>query len=90
MAVSLSIGALLGSDIQAEAAVRSVRSKTIGSLQSARVSVPPLFVKDEQEKDPNLRFKWRTNLIASQPYWEGEYLYFLVCGVFKAGAFDII
>jgi protein phosphatase methylesterase 1 len=50
----------------------SVRTKTIGSLQSARISVPPLFIKEEEEKDDKLRYKWRTNLIATQPYWEGE------------------
>lgn len=59
--------------LDADNEIDSVRSRTIGSLQSARVSVPPLFIKDEQESNPELRYKWRTNLIASQPYWEGKF-----------------
>lgn len=54
-----------------EAIAWHVRTKTIGSLQSARISVPPLLLKHEQERDPSRRFQWRSNLPASQPFWEG-------------------
>lgn len=52
----------------------SVRTKTISNLASARISVPPL-VRDAGEDfaqagEPH-RYKWRTDLGATEPYWRG-------------------
>lgn len=46
-----------------------VRSRTIRNSTSARTSVPALLVLDEHT-DSSRPWRWRTNLAASQPYWE--------------------
>jgi protein phosphatase methylesterase 1 len=46
-----------------------IRSRTIRNSISARTSVPALLVFDEND-DPTRPWKWRTNLGATQPYWE--------------------
>lgn len=48
---------------------RSVRTKTVSNLASARISVPPL-VRDATAGEPH-RFMWRTDLGATEPYWRG-------------------
>ncbi|ODA83939.1 hypothetical protein RJ55_02456 [Drechmeria coniospora] len=47
-----------------------IRSRTIRNSTSARTSVPPLLVGDESA-DGTRRWRWRTNLAATQPFWEG-------------------
>ncbi|KAK7424928.1 Protein phosphatase methylesterase 1 [Neonectria punicea] len=46
-----------------------IRSRTIRNSVSARTSVPALLVFDENA-DPTRPWRWRTNLGATQPYWE--------------------
>lgn len=54
--------------------VRSVRTKTISNLASARTSVPPL-VRDAGEHFASVgephRYMWRTELGATEPFWRG-------------------
>lgn len=54
---------------------RSVHSRTINNLQSARISVPPLIKPAEpageggqEAKGP---FTWRVELEKTEPYWRG-------------------
>ncbi|VUC27100.1 unnamed protein product [Clonostachys rosea] len=48
-----------------------VRSRTIRNSISARTSVPALLVLPETPAENDTRpWKWRTNLAASQPFWE--------------------
>lgn len=48
-----------------------VRSRTIRNSISARTSVPALLVLPENRQENDTRpWKWRTNLAASQPFWE--------------------
>ena len=42
------------------------KSNTIQNLESVRVSVPSLVVKDENDE----KFKWKTNLLDSKKYWK--------------------
>jgi len=46
-----------------------IRSRTIRNSISARTSVPALLVFNEND-DPMRPWRWRTNLGATQPYWE--------------------
>ncbi|KAH6898647.1 Alpha/Beta hydrolase protein [Thelonectria olida] len=46
-----------------------IRSRTIRNSVSARTSVPALLVFD-QETEPTRPWRWRTNLGATQPFWE--------------------
>jgi protein phosphatase methylesterase 1 len=46
-----------------------IRSRTIRNSISARTSVPALLVFNEND-DPTRPWRWRTNLGATQPYWE--------------------
>lgn len=46
-----------------------IRSRTIRNSVSARTSVPALLVFNE-ETDPTRPWRWRTNLGATQPFWE--------------------
>ncbi|KAH8890874.1 protein phosphatase methylesterase [Thozetella sp. PMI_491] len=50
-----------------------VRSRTIRNSISARTSVPALLVLDETASDER-PWKWRTNLAATQPFWEGWFV----------------
>lgn len=47
-----------------------VRSRTIRNAVSARTSVPGLLVRDEAAGDPARPWRWRTDLAATQPFWE--------------------
>lgn len=51
----------------------SVRSRTIRSLTSARISVPALLHQDSPSDDVDhptpAPFSWRTNLSETEPYW---------------------
>ena len=46
-----------------------IRSRTIRNSVSARTSVPALLVFNE-DQDPTRPWRWRTNLGATQPFWE--------------------
>lgn len=46
-----------------------LRSRTVRNAVSARTSVPPLLVFDE-EVDSSRPWRWRTNLGSTQPFWE--------------------
>lgn len=46
-----------------------VRSRTVRNSVSARTSVPPLLVHNN-ELDSSRPWRWRTNLAATQPFWE--------------------
>ena len=47
----------------------STRSRTIRNSTSARISVPSLLCHDTS--NGTHRLSWRTDLAATQPYWEG-------------------
>lgn len=47
----------------------STRSRTIRNSTSARISVPSLLRQDVS--DVSHQWTWRTDLAATQPYWEG-------------------
>ena len=47
----------------------STRSRTIRNSTSARISVPSLLRHDPS--DLSHQWTWRTDLAATQPYWEG-------------------
>lgn len=56
--------------------LRSVRTKTLNNLQSARISVPPLLRDTSATSStPDLPFVWRANLAATEPFWKGELEY---------------
>eukprot|EP01083_Nonionella_stella_P063009 163798_1 len=61
-------------------------SHTIRNVQSARVSIPAQLVRTELESG-NCVWRWRTNLMASEPHWHGWYTglseQFLACKVAK-------
>ncbi len=40
-------------------------------LESARVSMPPQVVAKTDEASGNTKYVWRTDLLATKPYWEG-------------------
>lgn len=50
-----------------------VRSRTIRNSTSARTSVPALLTFDDSA-DANRPWRWRTNLSATQPFWEGWFV----------------
>jgi hypothetical protein len=64
----------------------SLRSKTLNNAQSARISVPSLFVDTDPNDDDDLpdapvhpkssssRYRWITELAQTQPFWEGQLL----------------
>ena len=47
-----------------------IRSRTVRNATSARTSVPALLVLDESASSSR-PWRWRTNLAATQPFWEG-------------------
>ncbi|KAI1304692.1 protein phosphatase methylesterase 1 [Xylaria venustula] len=60
-----------------------VRSRTIRNSVSARTSVPSLLVRDDNHDDDDEKknnpadprpWKWRTDLAATQPYWENWFV----------------
>ncbi|KAF9879020.1 protein phosphatase methylesterase 1 [Colletotrichum karsti] len=50
-----------------------IRSRTVRNSVSARTSVPALLVFDDQT-DPTRPWRWRTDLSATQPFWEGWFV----------------
>ena len=50
-----------------------VRSRTIRNSVSARTSVPSLLTHNAESKGPGA-WTWRTNLAATQPFWEGWFV----------------
>ena len=42
------------------------------NLASARVSVPSLLVPEPGRPEGSQEVVWRTDLVATAPYWEGE------------------
>lgn len=50
-----------------------IRSRTIRNSISARTSVPALLVFNANV-DPTRPWRWRTNLGATQPFWEGWFV----------------
>ncbi|KAL0939340.1 protein phosphatase methylesterase 1 [Colletotrichum truncatum] len=50
-----------------------IRSRTVRNSVSARTSVPALLVFDDQT-DPTRPWRWRTDLAATQPFWEGWFV----------------
>ncbi|KAI1767652.1 protein phosphatase methylesterase [Hypoxylon sp. FL1150] len=50
-----------------------VRSRTIRNSVSARTSVPALLARSEAQGDPR-PWKWRTDLGATQPFWENWFI----------------
>ncbi|KAK2754970.1 protein phosphatase methylesterase 1 [Colletotrichum kahawae] len=50
-----------------------IRSRTIRNSVSARTSVPALLVFDDRA-DPTRPWRWRTDLAATQPFWEGWFV----------------
>ncbi|KAK2057779.1 protein phosphatase methylesterase 1 [Colletotrichum caudatum] len=50
-----------------------IRSRTIRNSVSARTSVPALLVYDDSA-DPTRPWRWRTDLSATQPFWEGWFV----------------
>ena len=58
----------LSSPIRTNAS-ESTRSRTIRSSTSARISVPSLLRHDPL--NVSRQWTWRTDLAATQPYWEG-------------------
>ncbi|KAK6226734.1 protein phosphatase methylesterase 1 [Colletotrichum tabaci] len=50
-----------------------IRSRTIRNSVSARTSVPALLVYDDS-LDPTRPWRWRTDLAATQPFWEGWFV----------------
>ncbi|KAK3983922.1 Alpha/Beta hydrolase protein [Cladorrhinum sp. PSN332] len=52
-----------------------VRSRTIRNAVSARASVPGLLVESKKTiEDDRKPWKWRTDLGATQPFWEGWFV----------------
>lgn len=49
----------------------SVKSKTVSNSYSARVSVPPQIEEVENPKGEGTAWKWRTNLLSTEPFWSG-------------------
>ena len=47
----------------------SIRSRTIRNSTSARISVPSLLCHDPS--NVSRQWTWRTDLAATQPYWQG-------------------
>jgi protein phosphatase methylesterase 1 len=50
-----------------------IRSRTIRNSTSARISVPALLKHDEEMKGSRA-WTWRTDLGATQPFWEGWFI----------------
>lgn len=58
----------------------SLASHSIRNPESARVSVPSYLIPSPSVPDPSARSKqiWRTDLLGTEPYWEGEFRYQVV------------
>jgi len=53
--------------------INSITSHTIRNVESAKISVPSQLAKIESKT--GTKYIWRTNLSASEKYWEGKKLY---------------
>jgi protein phosphatase methylesterase 1 len=51
-----------------------VRSRTIRNSISARTSVPALLIYDYEKGNKTRPWIWRTDLAATQPFWEGWFV----------------
>ena len=51
-----------------------IRSRTIRNSVSARTSVPALLIYDDQKGNKARPWIWRTDLAATQPFWEGWFV----------------
>ena len=60
--------------VEPNQSISSVRSRTIRNISSARVSVPALLHKDMSSTDSSQLWVWRTNLAATQPFWENWFI----------------
>lgn len=49
----------------------SISSGAVRNLESARVSVPSLLVPQPGRAEGSQDVVWRTDLVATAPYWEG-------------------
>lgn len=50
----------------------SLSSNSIRNETSARVSVPSYVVPAPNSTGPDGKQVWRADLLATEPYWEGE------------------
>lgn len=50
-----------------------IRTRTVRNSVSARASVPALLIRDES-RDTTRPWRWRTDLAATQPFWEGWFV----------------
>jgi len=48
-----------------------IKSGTVKDLESARVSMPPQVVAKTDDVSGTTKYVWRTDLLATKPYWEG-------------------
>lgn len=51
----------------------SCRSRTVLNSYSARVSVPSQIVEQPNANGEGTCWKWRTNLLSTEPYWKGTF-----------------
>jgi hypothetical protein len=51
----------------------SVKSSTIRNVESSRITVPSILIEEKSKQNDVTKYVWRTDLAASQPYWEGKY-----------------
>jgi hypothetical protein len=54
-----------------------MRSGSVKNLESARVSMPAQVVKKTTDKGQEV-YEWRTDLLATKPYWECKRIYYLI------------
>lgn len=47
-----------------------IKSGTVKDIESARVSMPPQVVGEIDEASGVTKYAWRTDLMATKPYWE--------------------
>ena len=48
-----------------------IKSKTVRDVESARVSMPDQVYAVTDPTTGVTTYKWKTDLMASKPYWEG-------------------
>jgi protein phosphatase methylesterase 1 len=51
----------------------SVKSSTIRNVESSKISIPCLLIEEKSKQTGAKKYIWRTDLAASQQYWEGWY-----------------
>ncbi|CAG8545447.1 250_t:CDS:2 [Funneliformis caledonium] len=52
----------------------SVKSSTIHNAESSKISIPSLLREQESKQTDAVKYVWKTDLAASQPYWKGWFL----------------